>query len=77
MKLIDATAMLERNKSSIYDTVDLEEMLMYEPPAYDINGVEKALKALARKSTDAEKATIEKCIKIFKDGFITESEVTD
>ena len=31
MRLIDADAMLKRNKHSIYDTTDLKEMLDYEP----------------------------------------------
>ena len=39
MRLIDADAMLERNKSSIYDTTDLKEMLKYEPTAYDVDEV--------------------------------------
>ena len=39
MRLIDADAMLKRNKNSIYDTTDLEEMLHYEPTAYDVDKV--------------------------------------
>ena len=39
MRLINADAMLERNKNSIYDTTDLEEMLKYEPTAYDVDKV--------------------------------------
>lgn len=31
MRLIDADAMWERNKDSIYDITDLKEMLDYEP----------------------------------------------
>lgn len=44
MRLIDADAMLKRNKSSIYDTTDLEEMLHYEPTAYDVDKVVDELK---------------------------------
>ena len=44
MRLIDADAMLKRNKNSIYDTTDLEEMLRYEPTAYDVDKVVDELK---------------------------------
>ena len=44
MRLIDADAMLKRNKNSIYDTMDLEEMLHYEPTAYDVDKVVDELK---------------------------------
>lgn len=39
MKLIDADAMWGKNRSSIYDTSDLKEMLDYEPTAFDIDMV--------------------------------------
>lgn len=39
MRLIDADAMIKRNKHSIYDTTDLKEMLDYEPTAYDVDKV--------------------------------------
>ena len=44
MRLIDADAMLKRNKNSIYDTTDLEEMLRCEPTAYDVDKVVDELK---------------------------------
>lgn len=38
-RLIDVDTLLKGNKSSIYDTSDLEEMLHYEPTAFDIDMV--------------------------------------
>ena len=39
MRLIDADLLIEHNKNSIYDTADLEEMVKYEPTAYDVDKV--------------------------------------
>lgn len=50
MRLIDADAMLERIKPSIFDTCDLKAMLDKQPTAYDIEKVIEQLEKRADKA---------------------------
>lgn len=54
MRLIDADAMLTRNKDSIYDTADLEEMLSYESTAFDVEKVIELINASGRKMSESK-----------------------
>lgn len=54
MRLIDADAMLERNKRGIYDTTDLKEMLNYEPTAYDVDRVMEQLEEMSGVQFDGQ-----------------------
>lgn len=74
MRLIDADAMLKRNEHSIYDTIDLKEMLYYEPTAYDIDKVIEQIKEQdgvcisCRHTDECNECSIGERIKIIKRG---------
>lgn len=79
MRLIDADAMLERNKSSIYDTTDLKEMLDNEPTAFDVekvvNQLEEKIHFCSTNSIDEEwDSAIMEAIEIVKSGGINEQD---